>query len=287
MAARACADGGSCCARAAASRSALVELGPAHLRDLVAARAGEHQYPQRLPEWLAVLASEPQPAQLGVGEGALAYLLLVRLLDPGDRRERKHIARDQPVEELRQRPERAVRQIAAAADSHTLDQIDHVALADAGDRATAPSRQDDAIEHPFGRPSGRGTGLAVGVQLQERGRRRLDVVPAPVCFGRYSRCRRYIRADLKPVAMGRSRGARGGEREAAIAGATKRLLAVDAVVAEAHRPRARAGRLNDQIETGTAGVRIFGARRLRPNGLDEAVGDNFSHHCILARGVKG
>src|SRR5262249_21010131 len=116
---------------------ALVELGPAHLRDLVATRAGEHEHPQRLPEWLAVLAGEPQPAQLGVGEGALAYLLLMRLLEPGDRRERERVARDQPVEELRQRPECPVGQITAAADGHALDQIDHVALADAGDRATA------------------------------------------------------------------------------------------------------------------------------------------------------
>src|SRR5262249_53580822 len=184
-----------------------------------------------------------------------------RLVDPCDRREREHVARDQPVEKFAARSERPIRQITAAADGHALDQIDHVALADAGDRATAPGRQDDAIEHALGRPSGRGTGLAVGVELQERGRRGLDTVATPSRFPRYSRYQRYIgRTCFEPVAMGCSRGARSGEREPAIAGATERLLAVDAVVAEAHRPRARAARLDNQIEAGTAGVRIFGAR---------------------------
>jgi len=43
--------------------------------------------------------------------------------------------------------------------------------------------------------------------------------------------------------MGRGCGARGGEREAVSAGATEGSLAVDAVVAEADRPAARAARL--------------------------------------------
>jgi hypothetical protein len=57
--------------------------------------------------------------------------------------------------------------------------------------------------------------------------------------------------------MGRHGGARGGKRETADAGAPEGSLAVDAVVAEAVRKGARAGRLNDQIQTGASGIRIF------------------------------
>jgi hypothetical protein len=89
------------------------------------------------------------------------------------------------------------------------------------------------------------------------------------------------------MAMGRSHSARGGKREATSAGATERLLTVDAGVAEAKRPAARAARLDNEIKARAAGVRIFGARCLWPDRLDEPMGDDFSHHCILPRGVKG
>ena len=87
--------------------------------------------------------------------------------------------------------------------------------------------------------------------------------------------------------MGRSCGARSGEREPTLAGAAESLLAVDAVVAEAERPAARAARLDDEVEARATGVRILGARRLWLHQFDEPVGDDFSHDCILARGVKG
>jgi hypothetical protein len=87
--------------------------------------------------------------------------------------------------------------------------------------------------------------------------------------------------------MGRSHSARGGKREATSAGATERLLTVDAGVAEAKRPAARAARLDNEVETRAPGVRIFGARWPWPDRFNEPVGNDFSYHCILPRGVKG
>src|SRR5262249_51046327 len=215
----------------------------------------------------------------------------MRALDAGDWRERELVARDQPVEEFREGAERPIGKITATAGGDAIDQVDHFALADAIDRATAPCRQHDPVEHALGSPGGRGPGLAVGVELQERGHRRLDRTPTPSRSARYTRYRRYGRrvgrARLQPVAMGRCRRARSSERETAVAGATECSLDVDTVVTEAECPATRAARLDDEVEPGTTSVRILGARRLWPNRFDEPVGDDFSHHCILPRGVKG
>src|SRR5262249_25111603 len=228
------------------------------------------------------------PAQLGVGEGALAYLLLVRLLDPGDRREREHVARDQPIEKLRQRPERAICEITAAACDDVVDQINHITLADAADGTPTPCSQDHAVEYALGGPSGRGAGLAVGMKVEESGDRRLDLVVTPVRFERHTR---YIRMRhdplLEPVAPGCGLSARGGKRETAVTGAAERLFPGLALPAEPECPGARAARLHDQIETGAAGVGIFGARRLRPNRGNEAMGDGIPHDCIPSRGKRG
>src|SRR5262249_43251675 len=112
------------------------------------------------------------------------------------------------------------------------------------------------------------------------------VARTPARLPRYSRYTRYAR-PLEPMAMGRSRSARGGKREPALAGAAESFLAVDAVVTEADRPATRATRLDDKVETRTTSVRVFGACRPRPHRFNEAVGDDLSHDCIPPRGVKG
>src|SRR5262249_56525219 len=115
--------------------------------------------------------------------------------------------------------------------------------------------------------------------------RRGDAVPTPrPGFGRYRCC--AGRALLEPMAMGRSRGTCCREREAALAGAAEGVLAVSAVAAETDRPGARAGWLHDEIEAGTASVRIFGALGLRLDCPDEAMGNDPSHcdpPCLLFR----
>ena len=94
------------------------------------------------------------------------------------------------------------------------------------------------VEDALGGPGGRGAGLAVGVELEEGGDRRLDLVPTPLRFGRYSRYRRNSVPSLEPMAMGRSCGARGSEREPALAGAGRWsvFLLVDAVVGGSGTP---------------------------------------------------
>jgi hypothetical protein len=92
---------------------------------------------------------------------------------------------------------------------------------------------------------------------------------------------------LEPVTMGRSCGARSGKRETAITGAAEGLLPIHTAITEAECPGARAAGLNDQVQTGASGVRILGAHRSWPNRLNESVGDDFSHRCVLPRGVKG
>src|SRR5262249_10765848 len=224
----------------------------------VAAGSGQQQQLQRPIERSVADACAPQRAHLEVGENSLPLFLLEWTLDPRDRGEREHVTPDQPVEELREKGGDPFGQVPAAAGGDAFDQVDHIALADAVDRAAAPRRQHDAIEHALGSPCRRLPGLAIGVELEERGHRRLDAVPTPSRYARYTRYRHYAgRMRLEPMAMGRSRRARRREREAAVTGAAEGALAVDAVVTVAHRPGARARGLNNEIEAGTASVGIF------------------------------
>src|SRR5262249_51875345 len=130
-------------------------------------------------------------------------------------------------------------------------------------------------------------GLAVGREREERGHRLLVLFVPPVRFGRHTR---YIRMRhdplLEPVAPGCGLSARGGKRETAVTGAAERLFPGLALPAEPECPGARAARLHDQIETGAAGVGIFGARRLRPKRATEAMGDGIPHDCIPSRGCR-
>src|SRR5262249_52941741 len=126
------------------------------------------------------------------------------------------------------------------------------------------------------------------MEFEERGHRRLDLVTrTPARFPRHRRHNRHTRMGLEPVAMGRGRGARSGERETAITSAAERLLPVHAVAAEAKRPAARAARLDDEVKARATSVWVLGARRLWPNRLDEPVGHDSSHDCGLACGVNG
>src|SRR5262249_26880297 len=118
----------------------VVDLGPFHPTDLIAARAGEDQHPDGLAERTIMLAGEPHRAQFGIAENPFPNLFLVRRLDPGDGRERERVAGDQPVEEFRERGKGPVSTIAATVDGDGLDELDDVAPADTGDRATAPGR---------------------------------------------------------------------------------------------------------------------------------------------------
>jgi hypothetical protein len=54
--------------------------------------------------------------------------------------------------------------------------LDHVAAADAVDRAPAPRRQHDAAENALGRLRAAGAGLAIGVELKELRNQGLDLI---------------------------------------------------------------------------------------------------------------
>src|SRR5262249_59119097 len=88
------------------------------------------------------------------------------------------------------------------------------------------------------------------------------------------------RTLLEAVAMGRRCSAGGAEREPVRTGATKGLLSGLAAVVEAEGPRARASRLDDQVEADAGPIRIFcpdglaGAVALRLGRLDEASREN-------------
>src|SRR5262245_55167505 len=181
----------------------------------------------------------------------------MRALDPRDRRERKYVARDQPIEKLRQRRERAVRQVAAPADGDALDQVDDVTLADAIDGAPAPGWQHNAVERALGGPSGRGAGLAVGVEFEEGSDCSLDRIstPTPIRFGRYTHYTHYsYRRVLEPVAVGRNLSPHARDREPVAAGGAERHFFGFASVDIAMRPGARAARLDDQVQTAATGV---------------------------------
>ena len=160
----------------------VVDLGPFHPTDLVAARAREDQHPNGLAERTIMLAGEPHRAQFGIAENSFPNLFLVRGLDPGDGRERERVAGDQPVEEFRERSKGPVNAIAATVDGDGLDELDDVAPADTGDRTTTPGWQDDVIKNALGGPSMRDAVLAADIELEKRGRRRLDLVPTPPPF---------------------------------------------------------------------------------------------------------
>src|SRR5215471_2571794 len=119
------------------------------------------------------------------------------------------------------------------------------------------------------------------MELEECRDRSLDLVSTPIRFGRHNRHSRHKRRPLlEPVAMGRRGSAGGAEREPARTGATKGLLSGLAAVVEAEGPRARAGRLDDQVEADAGTICIFcpdelaGAVALRLGRLDEASREN-------------
>src|SRR5262249_58151088 len=98
-------------------------------------------------------------------------------------------------------------------------------------------------------PSMRGAVLAADMELEKRGRRRLDLVPTPLRFGR-NRCnRRNIAPSLEPMTMGRSRMTSGSKGKATLSRLTDAHLHPLAAYpsAKRKRPRSRTRWLYDHV----------------------------------------